>query len=281
MFPPPATLQTLNPYFLAQQILDHGTWIANQTTAQVLDRSFPTSPHMDFFLRNVLEMTNGLNAASKQGRLDFLAYVAQNVNVMYALLIIIPAVAFLVGLILLRPTIASITQREIQIVSLAMLIPRKYVNERIEVLEVEIENIMEEMAEVEQMRGISQQGPSTANTIPAAHVMRGYSRRLMTKMYCLGLFLTGATGALMFVPPLIQSTAATNFINLIDQVSQLLSLLYDDYRADSFIASLNNDTNFLLTPNSYRTATTTPWQWRHSPSRSPLTIPPCGSRMNR
>ncbi|KAJ3045595.1 hypothetical protein HDV00_009252 [Rhizophlyctis rosea] len=143
--PGKSTLLTYNPYFLAQLLLSNGQTIANLTATQAYNPSFFTSPAVRIFLDNIDAIGDAFQDVSSQGYDEFIAYSQGNMRMMYGLLVALLLAALLVGIFLVRPTIMRTTEREVQIVSLALTLPRKFINERIETLEVEVENIMEEL----------------------------------------------------------------------------------------------------------------------------------------
>ncbi|KAJ3027795.1 hypothetical protein HDV00_010848 [Rhizophlyctis rosea] len=215
------TLVSYNAYFLALDLLAHGQWLMNQTMATYFSPSFVTNPHLLFYLRNVPTILKAFEDVSYQGYLEFLNHTTQNMNLMYGLLAVIPVATFIIGILLIRPVIMNTTQKEVEIVSMALLLPRKFVNERVETMELEIENIMEEIAEGEQSQ--ANQGAAvgaSSGTLPSVAVMRGYARRWMLKLSSIGLLLVAVTGAVMFIPALKQSSQSRDMIILIEQLSR-------------------------------------------------------------
>ncbi|KAJ3054137.1 hypothetical protein HK097_002567 [Rhizophlyctis rosea] len=220
ILPNGGSIVSYNAYFLAQELLSHAMWITNRTMAEFFTPAFTNSPHLNFWLRNAETINRAFNDVARKGYLDFLHDTTANMNVMIGLLVAVPIAVLLFGMFVLRPTILKNTQREVQIASMALQLPRKFINERIEALELEVENIMEEIAEVEQTQmGHATAFTSTSGTLPPAAIMRGHSKRTMIKNAAFGLLLVAITGAVMFIPPLQQSYKSRDLIVLIEQLS--------------------------------------------------------------
>lgn len=74
---------------------------------------------------------------------------------------------------------------------MALSLPRKYVDSRIDALELEVENIMEEVEQDsydQQQSGAATAGVNPASgTIPTESSMQGHSKKLMTKVCLSGV----------------------------------------------------------------------------------------------
>ncbi|KAJ3050401.1 hypothetical protein HK097_008636 [Rhizophlyctis rosea] len=217
--PAGSSIVTINPYFLAQLLMSHGQALADFTADDIFGPVISNSPHVNIWLDNIDAIGRAFQTVSTQGFQDFIGQCHGNMQVMYGLLVAIPIAALLVGIFIVRPTILNTTEREVQIISLALSLPRKFINERIEQLELEVENIVEELADGEVRGGGAAAVSATSANIPPAAVMKGHSRRKMTRLYASALALFGLTGALMFVPSLERSSAAMDMMGLIELIS--------------------------------------------------------------
>ncbi|KAJ3296084.1 hypothetical protein HK104_001980 [Borealophlyctis nickersoniae] len=241
---PDVNLAAYNPYFIAKKIVFHCQSILNLTDSQWLDPSFPTSLDVRMVLDNIQVIADGLDATAT-GALDtFLNLVNSNLTTIYGLLAAIPAAALLLGLFLLRRGIASTNRKSVQLLSLALQIPRKFVNEKLDALEVEIENIMEEIEEEQDAGTLAEGATSATGSIPSESIMRGHAARLMTKRYSLGLCLIAITGTVMFIPAILHNNTAVQNIYLTTQLSHRA---YAVMAATSFACeTAANDTNSFI-----------------------------------
>ncbi|KAJ3033896.1 hypothetical protein HDV00_005665 [Rhizophlyctis rosea] len=185
-----------NPYFLAQLMYNHGDWIANRTTDWILANGaeFANDPHPRMFLENYLTINRAYQQTAFVGLDAFLSWMQTEMMIM-----------------------GKATSREVKMLSLALMLPKKFIAERIESLEIEVENIMEEIEDQEAPGDSAKL--TVAKEIPPASFMANYGRRRMTKIYSIALAVFGLIGALMFVPALVESKQATEFAILIQQLS--------------------------------------------------------------
>ncbi|KAJ3286153.1 hypothetical protein HK104_009163 [Borealophlyctis nickersoniae] len=218
---PEVVLAAYNPYFIGKLVVHHGQRILNSSDSEILDPSFQTSSDLRIFMDNIQAIANGMDSVAGAAFNDFLNMCATNTTIIYGLLSAIPVATLLIGYFLFRRAIANTNRKSVQLLSLALQIPRKYVNEKVDSLEVEIENIMEEIEqEREGGNPAPESGALSAGAIPPESLMRGYAGRKMTKRYALSLVLVAITGTVMFIPAIIQNRVAAKDIYLIQQISQ-------------------------------------------------------------
>ncbi|KAJ3031841.1 hypothetical protein HDV00_008114 [Rhizophlyctis rosea] len=225
----------------ALDLFTHAQWLLNQTMSTLTQPATFDSPHVVFWQRNIERIFKAYQAVAEHGYLDFLDYTTGNMRIMYGLLVAVLIAAVLVWILLIRPIILSSTSKEEKIVSLALRLPRKFVNERIETLEVEIETLMEEIDEVEQAQtGGSSRVSADSAALPSASTMRGHSRKKMLKYTALALCLFGIAGACMFAPPLQQSSKSRDLVVLIEQINS--RMFYTTASAMLVLEVVGNDT---------------------------------------
>ncbi|KAJ3288106.1 hypothetical protein HK104_008338 [Borealophlyctis nickersoniae] len=216
-----AHLETYNPYFLGSMLVEIADRLSLSQHTFPPPPSLANSREVRTFVDNLLTVRSAYQATAMTGVNDFLNYCSQNIVIAYALVVIIPVIAILTGILILRPMIEKVSRTELQILTLTRSLPRKFIYQNLESIEEEIENMMVEMEEMSE-EGIKTPTISgTSGTVPQESVMRGHSKRHMTKMYATGLFLFALTGPLMFVPSIQESRSAIRMMQLLRQVSDV------------------------------------------------------------
>ncbi|KAJ3048306.1 hypothetical protein HK097_010695 [Rhizophlyctis rosea] len=214
-----AFFDQVNPYFLATMIYDSGDWIMNRTADWILANpvQFARDPHPRMFMENWLTINSAYQETSHVGQNAFVVDMSQGMLIMEILLVVIPVATLLIAIAVFRPSVGKATAREVQMLSLALRLPKKFIVERIESLEIEIENIMEEIED----ENAPEDAPklSIGKDVPPASVMENHGKRKMTTMYSVVLVLFALLGAIMFVPALIQSKMGIDYSFLIEEIS--------------------------------------------------------------
>ncbi|KAJ3027817.1 hypothetical protein HDV00_010842 [Rhizophlyctis rosea] len=207
-----ASYQQVNPYFLATMIYDSGDWIMNRTIDWIMANptQFKSDPHPRLLMENCLSINAAYQATASVGQDSFLMDMNRAMWIMEVLLVVIPLVALLIAVLIFRPRIGKATGREVQMLSLALRLPKKFIVERIEALEIEIENIMEEIEDENAPEDASKL--SLGKDIPPAPLWR-------IMMYSVVFALFGILAAVMFAPALVQSKMGVNYSSLIQEIS--------------------------------------------------------------
>ncbi|KAJ3034011.1 hypothetical protein HDV00_005588 [Rhizophlyctis rosea] len=89
------------------------------------------------WLDNITPISDGIADMASRGTSDFLTSNAQTLTIHYGLLGATIEISFLVGVFLFRPLLESTTRKQVQILSLVHTLPKKYLNEKVDALEVE------------------------------------------------------------------------------------------------------------------------------------------------
>ncbi|KAJ3050269.1 hypothetical protein HK097_008771 [Rhizophlyctis rosea] len=215
---PTLSLKNLNPYFLMEFLYTSGKALTNWPVQAFLGEHAQVATETRVWLDNILDITNAFEDMATRGASDFLESNLRNMTICYGLMGATMGISLLVGLLLFRPILEQTRKREIQILSLIHVVPRKYINEKVDELEVEVENILEEMDD-ETDRIKSQQA---GVAIPSENVMRNSTKRKLTKHYLLSLLLFALCGACMYAPAIQQSQKAVTIIVTIEHLADRL-----------------------------------------------------------
>ncbi|KAJ3051427.1 hypothetical protein HK097_007547 [Rhizophlyctis rosea] len=216
---PIISLQQFNSYFLMEFLFEEENTLLAWGLDKFFDPMAQLATEVRLWLDNIKENSDALEDMALRGSSDFLAYNNNNKTVMFVLLALIVAASLCVGVFLFRPVLESTARRQVEILSLIHSLPRKYVNEKVDALEVEVENIMEEVEDELAVGAQGVQNSSNTGTIPNESIMGNHSKRKLTKLYAASLILVALTSALMFAPSLDQSVKAEQMIVTIDQLT--------------------------------------------------------------
>ncbi|KAJ3036984.1 hypothetical protein HDV00_002176 [Rhizophlyctis rosea] len=174
---PTLSLKHLNPYFLMELLYNSGVAVVQWPPDAFFTVQTQLATEIRIWVDNILEVSKAFEDMAAQGGSDFLISNTRTMNICYGLVGATIGISLLVGLVLFRPILAQTRKREIQILSLVHTLPRKYINERVDALEVEVENIMEEMED--ETEGMKSSKSSIG--IPSENVMRDHTTRRLTK----------------------------------------------------------------------------------------------------
>ncbi|KAJ3032299.1 hypothetical protein HDV00_007707 [Rhizophlyctis rosea] len=216
---PVLTLTAYNPYFLGEFLYESGLAMLSWPIENFFDPYASLATETRVWLDNMIEISNAFGEMASRGVTDFLISNALNMQICYGLLAATIIISLLTGVVLFRPILESTTRRQVQILSLVNMLPKRYLNEKVDALEVEVENIMEELEE-ELADGTQALRGARGGAIPSETIMRNYSKRKLTKRYIGSLVSFALCGACMYIPSLSQSQQAGHTISTIGQLTE-------------------------------------------------------------
>ncbi|KNC98931.1 uncharacterized protein SPPG_05894 [Spizellomyces punctatus DAOM BR117] len=212
-------LEVFSPYFLGQLIAEYAQSLVNSSLSTFTAPEISARTDIRIFLDNILSIAQSYDSLTDGAMTSYLSYQRNNTMAMVAILVALPLLCFLIGVVLFRPIIERAYEKQLQILSLFGSFPKKYANQKLDDLEIEIEAIMEEL-EADTDGAVAESAPKSFNiTLPREVVMARHSPKRMIKLLTMCLSLVGLTGTLMFIPPIQQGQYARNAVNTIRYLS--------------------------------------------------------------
>ncbi|TPX61016.1 hypothetical protein SpCBS45565_g07356 [Spizellomyces sp. 'palustris'] len=212
-------LEVFSPYFLGQLIAEYAQSLVNSSLSTFTASEISARTDTRIFLDNLLSIAQSYDSLTEEAMTAYLSYQQSNTMAMVAILVALPLLCFLIGFVLFRPIIERAYEKQLQILSLFGTFPKKYVNQKLDDLEIEIESIMEELEE-DTDGSVAGNAPTSFNiTLPREVVMARHSPKRMMKLLTMSLSLVGLTGGFMFIPPLQQGRYARDAVNTIRYLS--------------------------------------------------------------